>query len=221
MKILVVGYPRSGTTLLRRIFQRHPNVSTMLHERYILDGRSREDLQQLPFFNSEHWGEKDIYTQKNCYNIHTKRLLNITILDYCNLWIKTFGLDQSKIIHIVRHPFDVLDSLIKKAARRYKRNLTKREKYNIISLYMSVVPNYTKAISDLPNCMTIKYEKLVLDKGKVTKNLFRFCGLPETNDPERAKIERVLAYKRKKFNFDVEDTIKIMNDFGKPKYNSQ
>lgn len=40
MKILVVGFPRSGTTLTYRIFKTHPQVEEMNFEKYVLLNKS-------------------------------------------------------------------------------------------------------------------------------------------------------------------------------------
>jgi len=44
MKILIIGFHRSGTTLLRRIFQVHPQIRKIMKVFYYLDVLQKNKL---------------------------------------------------------------------------------------------------------------------------------------------------------------------------------
>ena len=80
-KILIIGYQRSGTTLLRRLIQAHPAVYKMYHERWILC----EDDFKKP--NESVWGEKIAYS----YSWEEDEFDKPAIVAYCEMWKKEFG----------------------------------------------------------------------------------------------------------------------------------
>ena len=64
MKILIVGFQRSGTTLLRRILHSHPEVRRIFHEEFLLkkcptkDSLHRYLMNYDIFPDEDNWGEK-------------------------------------------------------------------------------------------------------------------------------------------------------------------
>jgi hypothetical protein len=169
MKILVVGYQRSGTTLLRRLIGLHPNVVSMIHEKKLLKhGKSKKDI--LTFVNKftkkckldNTWGEKVPF-----YG-------NDSILSYCRKWINIFG-DEARIVHIIRHPIDVAISNVK-MKRSPARSVEKA-----IKLYERVYPRILKEIekNDVLNKKTIiiSFETLLEDPKKTLSRIFAFCKL--------------------------------------------
>ena len=185
-------------------------MKTVLHERYIL---TRPNFMKAKFFNYPNWGEKNIYTQKYIFNIFTKKLHEgMTIVDYCNLWNTTFGMKRSRIVHIVRHPYDVLNSAMRKRSRRLRRDMTKGEVEKFIDNYTKIVPGYTREIMELPNSISIKFENLLADKSNMIKKLFNFCKLSLTNDPEVARKDRLFAHKKEKSSYpNMPEVFETMN----------
>lgn len=169
MKILVVGYQRSGTTLLRRLIGLHPDVVAMLHEKKILN-RGSDKKKALAYANrfskkcnlDNNWGEKVPF-----YG-------NASILSYCKKWIKVFG-DEARIVHIVRHPVDVAISNVK-MKRSPARSVEKA-----VKLYEKVYPKILKQTeqNDVLNKKTIviSFETLVTDPKKTMSKIFAFCKL--------------------------------------------
>jgi len=145
---------------------------------------------------------------------------------YCERWNKFFG-KQSRIIPIVRHPYDVAFSVvskyknIKKISKplgRYKKQMT------------GVIPKLLKQ----ERVLTIKYEDLLLNQDIVVPKIFKFCNIKEDIDFRKmlSKIEnkrykfidpsRAFAYNEKKFSTDIniDDVIKICNMIEGPEYKS-
>ena len=217
MKILIVGFGRSGTTMTFRTIRSNPLVKGSFLESCLLAFYNKEKLyQKHPCFNSS-VVEKIIYggdkLRKRAFGT-----LDISIFDYCKMWLDYFE-DEARIVQLIRHPLDTLSSLIIKSGRRKKVRKNLKEitindipldfRERLISSYFKVVPKYPKLISTLPNTQTFKYEGLVLDG---FKELFDFCGLP-ANFGETMRRDRAFNYRRSGFNVDspIRETVQEFN----------
>lgn len=206
MKILVVGFPRSGTSLTYRIFKKHPDVKQMIFERWML--KQADTKQQLislyPFFNST-CGEKVIWAKRVTGKIgKTKN----DIIDYCNQWNDWFG-NEARIVQIIRHPFDSLNSLVIS-----KKRLPRGPSFeNVYREYLKCAGIFVDGIRSIPNCMTIKYESLITDSDSVIKKLYSHCNIdPTFQYPEKMKQKRVLNYQEKDFLFNYDERLEKIID---------
>ena len=169
MQILVIGFQRSGTTLLRRMIHIHPQVKRIFHE-HLLVSKFRNDKKQLLNYISnkrtnnkkDNWGEKVPFYGKIKGGLHP--------FTYCQKWTELFP--ESKIIHIVRHPIDVGLSTVNKYPNINDINIPLK-KYN--KLMTSLIGDIDK----LDNALTIKYEDLLLNTDETINKIFKFCGLKE------------------------------------------
>lgn len=226
MKVLVIGFQRSGTTLLRRLVQHHPNVRHVFHEHFFLARFSTR--KRLAVFlrtkrvsiDKDNWGEKVPF-----YAGSIRKKLKL--VQYCEMWNTYFPKD-SKIIHIVRHPVDVSLSVLKK--------------YKVKSLqiplqkYVKLVPRLIKGLNDFDNLLTIKFEDLVIKPEETLTRVFSFCDLdsdPKTvsqviremsknKSPKYQQINesRAFAFKERgvKVNFDLTETTELLNSIGGVEY---
>ena len=169
MKILIVGYQRSGTTLLRRLIGLHPDVVSIIHEKRILKyGKNKKDV--LVYANKlsgkykldNNWGEKVPF-----YG-------NAGILSYCKKWINIFG-DEARIVHIIRHPIDVAISNVK------MKKSPARTVEKAIDLYEKVYPKLLKEIEKIDTVrkktIVVSFETLVMNPKKTMSQIFAFCKL--------------------------------------------
>jgi hypothetical protein len=191
LKVLVVGYMRSGTTLMRRIVQFHPDIVGMLHEKRIIKRRHTKEAAVKYAQNfraacslTNSWGEKVPFYGKT------------RILPYCRKWVKLFG-NEARIIHIVRHPIDVAISNVKKV----KSPAKSVEK--AIALYRSVYPRLLQETRDdeilSKKTFIISFETLVTKPEKTLEALFKFCNL----NSDHKIIKEICEAKDKKFrHFD-------------------
>ena len=149
MKILIIGFQRSGTTLLRRLITMHPDVRSIMHEHFLLAKHKSPKavkvfLQSRGIKVKENWGDKSPYYPN---------IRKIPVEKYCNTWVEYFGKEESKIIHVYRHPYDVAFSINNK----YKHQSFIKG----ITLYRKSIPRALKTI-DMPQMFSFKYEDIVV-----------------------------------------------------------
>lgn len=216
MKILVVGFPRSGTSLTHRIFEKHPDVKRMFFESWMLKkASSKKDLINRFALFKQTCGEKVIWEKKVTGKFGKT---DQTIVDYCLKWNEWFQ-DEAKIIQIVRHPFDSLNSLIilkKKAPRGPSFEKTYAQFLNCASRFIN-------DMKSIPNCFTIKYEDLVMNPDNTIKKLYEHCEInPTHKHQEKMKTKRIFNYKDREFLFEynsrLEGIIQTMNDISGVEY---
>ena len=220
MRILITGFQRSGTTLLRRLVTMHPNVRSIMHE-YFLLVKHKDPASVKSFVKSreikdiENWGDKTPYYPN---------IRRITVKKYFENWINIFGKKQSRIINVYRHPYDVAFSVDNK----YKgQNFIKA-----ISLYRRAIPRALETI-DMPQVLSFKYEELVSNPDKIVPMIYDFCGLKQIDFRERMKLwenkkyqtfdaSRIFAYKGReipKIKEPLDDIIMDLNEkLGGPEY---
>lgn len=231
MKILVVGFPRSGTSLMHRIIKRHPEVKKMFFETNMLKrvGTETENTLNHFFPQRETIGEKIIYEKDRM----GKQSTSPTPVDYCKMWNKRFK-RQAKIIQIIRHPYDVWNSLI---IKKYIRRNIKHSVPRMTEKYFDFIPNYFERISEFKNCFTVKYEDLILNSDIIIPQIYEHCGL-STNYvfKEHMKERKVFLYKHNGFKIhdfrlhkqknefmkilseNIDDCLEILNQFPGPIY---
>ncbi len=214
MKILVVGFPRSGTSLTNRIFDKHPDVSKMLFEKWLLKQVKSINQISKKFPNMVGtYGEKVIWGSR----IACKGTQQ-SIFDYCIEWNDTFG-EEAKIIQLIRHPYDTLNSLFS-SKKRFPRGPAFTKNY---SEYLQFAPIFIQKINNLSNSLTVKYENLISDLDNTTKAMYGHCGInPSHKHSEKMKIKRIFNYKHKdllfKYDDRLKDVIDIMNSIEGVKY---
>jgi len=218
MKILIIGFQRSGTTLSRRILNCHPQVKALFHERFLL---KRYKTKKALFSalnnidpNNDNWGEKCPYYPS---------IRKIPVMDYINTWNEYFG-NESRILHIIRHPIDVSLS----AWRKRKRGTFNGP----LNKYAQIMPKYIPEIDSVDNVMTFKYENLLINPDDVIPQIFEFCGLKSNvnfrklmkkhSNPKYQSLDasRAFAYKRNavKVKVNLTKAIKAANKIEGPKY---
>lgn len=216
-QILIIGLGRSGTTYLFRAFRAHPQVKTALLEEMLLcKKKSRAAIfRKYPGFKKA-GVEKINYMQTSI----TKRgkNYNITAAEYAYRWLETFG-DSARIIHIVRHPLDTIQSLIVKKNRQRKYNPVPQELISeMLERYYEIAPKIPMAIFALPHTYTFKYEYLMTNNKVMQKRMYSFCGLsPNYFHPEIVRSYRAFNYKETGYvpPKSVDHIIELFNQIAK------
>lgn len=150
-KILIIGFQRSGTTLLRRLISFHPDVTKCFHETKLLSKKN---------FNKNingNWGEKIPW-----YDGSGKFIIN-----YVNKWIDLFK-EEARILHIIRSIDDVVNSNFN--FKSFDKNETKNK-------YIKSMFNVRKTFYHEPKYKEILFENLVTGPFKSSLEIFKFCNL--------------------------------------------
>lgn len=217
-KILLVGFQRSGTTFLRRLFTSHPEVKTIFHEIFLLKRYfNKQQLQSRIHFdiNNFNWGEKVPY-----YPSARKK----PIILYCNEWLNIFE-KEARIIHIIRHPYDVSFSSLK----TFKNPIHKS-----IDYYKRSVCHLFKNLEKKENCLNVKYENILINDEVMIPRLFSFCGLDPKIDYKKIllnqnkeqyrkiNVDRVFSYKSENISemkkFELDNILNKLNEIEGPEY---
>ncbi len=198
MKALIIAYPRSGTSLTLRLFNGHPDVERTFFETKLL--RKFPEKRRLvnlykPFDKGRNCAEKIIY-EGATFGSGTKHTPQL----YCTKWNQFFG-NEAKIIQIVRHPKDVWNSLL------LKEFIKRRWTHIIIPRLNMYFDSFGKILNDIDyyeNCLTIKYEDLILNSKPTIKKIYKFCELSPFDYKERMKIRKVFLYKEIGMRIDTD-----------------
>jgi len=164
MKILVVGFQRSGTTLLRNVVENHPDVQKMFHEKFFLKFNKGQQKNMLAGLGDPEgtWGEKVPY-----YTRRIRRGVGMHIEEYVRRWFKMFK-SEARVLHIIRHPLDVGLS----SKKTFEIDFD-----NAVKTHIHVVPRVVNYLSDYDNCMQIKFEELVWMPASTVQKIYEFCKL--------------------------------------------
>ena len=181
VKILVIGFQNSGTTVFGRILGFHPEVKVLLNEEFILKERHGEGLNTIPRENLSsrvgfdidlcNWGEK--LTILNASMPRTGG----TIVDYAKIWKDYFSPDY-KVLWVIRHPVDVIlgNHVRRKVRGRIKNDSDRLEL--IIEAYKIAMPaafsGYVNAKIDVG---FVKFENILLNPVDSLTDIFDYLGL--------------------------------------------
>lgn len=212
MKIFVIGFQRSGTTMLRRILHNHPDVSLLHEQKTIKRGKTKEAMLQNVYRrfpklkNKQHWGDKMPWYDKH----------GNTIIGYSKKWADFFE-DEARILHIIRHPIDVAKSTVKlKWARNHDTP---------IIFHSGSVPKVIEYIDSDPRFINLTFEDLVMNKEDMIVRLCEFCKVGMNKTILKQILEgdyryfdgingdRAFAYKREgkpKLKYPVPDYDKLL-----------
>lgn len=194
--IFIIGFPRSGTTLLEQMLSAHPDIAA--GDELPMINTMVERAQQLlgspgpyPKALSELWlGDRAGFID-SMRDQYLNEAAQIGALDPSKRWFTDkmplnethLGLihllfPQAPILHLVRHPLDVVLSVfsnalthgfhcsagLESAATHYARIA------DLITHYRAVLPGL--------RYHAVRYEELVTDQERVVREALAFCGLP-------------------------------------------
>ena len=190
--IFLIGFPRSGTTLLDSIFRTHENVE-VIEEKPILknfliqlEKKTKNKLNNMKNLSNDeikemrnfYFNERDQYIKnKNAKIIIDKLPLNVV---HVGEILRFFP--NSKFVFALRHPYDsVLSCFMQQFELNpaMKNFLSIKRSAYLYDLVMKLWKIYLKIFTI--NFHYIKYEDVVTDFEKTTKKIFKFLNLDWSN----------------------------------------
>ena len=190
--IFLIGFPRSGTTLLDSIFRTHENVEVIEEKPIVknfliqLEKKTKNKLNNIKNLSDDeikemrnfYFNERDQYIKnKNAKIIIDKLPLNVV---HVGEILRFFP--NSKFVFALRHPYDsVLSCFMQQFELNpaMKNFLSIKRSAYLYDLVMKLWKTYLKIFPI--NFHYIKYEDVVTDFEKTTKKIFKFLNLDWSN----------------------------------------
>ena len=185
--IFIVGMPRSGTTLVEQILASHPLVFgagelailTDLTLRICPGGGAAEFPECVGDLDEETFDKMglDYIGKIRKYSCDAQYITDKMPYNFLHVGLIRSILPDAKVVHCMRNPMDTCFSLFKnyfKEQHGFAYDMVELGRY--YKLYQDLMAHWEKV---LPGFMyTLRYEEMVSDQEKHTRNLLDFCGLP-------------------------------------------
>jgi hypothetical protein len=186
--VFLMGFPRSGTTLLDQILASHPRIDTLEEKPVLHAAIERLKVHGLRYPEDLHGMNADILNDvrrtyvQNASN-YLEHAPDIKIIDKLPLHIVNAGFihkvfPKSKFILAVRHPVDVCLSCF---FQNFKLNDAMihftdiQDTARLYGMVMDLWHNYTNSLS--LDYHVIRYEDLVTNFDEETKRLIQYIGI--------------------------------------------
>lgn len=185
--------------MLLSLIRAHPQVGWIeFEESYIEYDKPKEWIlmmakKKVPSLKEYVWGEKIPWGRENDKDAER-------VISFSKKWLKFFG-TSARILHILRHPYDVASS---GAPDDYKAD---KEIKNILN----DIPLYTHFLNKYPRCSTVVYEELVSNPEVYLTKIFHFLEIKATKkiinkvintELKFGKVNSDRAYAHKKVGID-------------------
>ena len=222
----IVGFPRSGTTLLDKILGSHPQIQTIEEKPCLQEIEIKIEKKSSDYFQTlSSLSETDIYELRKDYFKSINKYINLkkgkVFIDKYPLHIVSVGtimriFPNAKFIFSLRHPCDACLSCFMQSFKLNDAMVNFLSFEDTLDLYKQVMEMWLKynKIFDL-NAHEIKYEKLIDNFDGEINSLLHFIGVKWNksvlNYVEYAKSKRITTpsysqvtepiYKRAKFRW--------------------
>ncbi len=189
----LLGFSRSGTSILMSLLRGHPDIETSYEEPNALFrlmgalkwGDEHEEELGISSEKISHLHNDSIGVYTNYFYSElckeTGRSVVVLKHPWLNIYIRRLGVifPEAKFVVLIRHPYDVLASTIdfrdtdNQAAAMFPEDLNK-----LIDLYWKHVKTSLNAFGTLKDRVSYeKYEDLIKSPGQVLGRMFKFYGL--------------------------------------------
>ncbi|MGC1386531.1 MAG: sulfotransferase [Steroidobacteraceae bacterium] len=187
--IFIVGFPRSGTTLLEQILDSHPLLKSMDEQPFLRRaveqvsslgivypdelGRLRDD--QLQGIRQQYWAR----AARKVTLLPGQRLVDKNPLNIFRLPLIHRLFPHAHVILAIRHPFDTIISCFAQQFRALDLAMLCRDLPTLASTYKSAFDFWYQQVALLPaQTYELKYEQLVSDFPAQVRRLAAFLNLP-------------------------------------------
>lgn len=186
--VFLVGFPRSGTTLLDQILDSHPGIQT-LEEKPALDAVAAE-IDQVPGGYPEALPRLDGDDIERLRGIYFSVVSRSVTLDSEKLLVDKYPLNISQVVLIrwlfpgasllfsLRHPYDVCLSCFMQNFRPNDAMVNFFDLERTTAFYVKVMNLWQTSARVLPiDVHTVRYERLVEDLESEVRLILDFLGL--------------------------------------------
>jgi hypothetical protein len=188
--VFVVGFPRSGTTLLEQMLDAHPRLQSM-DERPFFNQLANQ-LEDVEVEVPRDLGRLD---QRDCDELRKGYLLlscgklnrqwDVRLVDknpLNMLWLPMIHrmYPEAKFILALRHPCDVILSCYMQNFRAAPLAVASRSLATLARAYVAAMEQWLYHVALIgPDVLVSRYEDLVADPGGGTRRIAEFLGLDD------------------------------------------
>ncbi len=206
--VFLVGFPRSGTTLLEQLLDAHPQLASFDEQPFLqrLVARINERGKGYPEALAN-LGESDCQALRAGYFADVARLLpqlaerravDKNPLNLVRLPLVATLFPQARVLLALRHPCDVVLSCYMQNFRSPAFSITFETLASTARMYARVMAHFHSFADRLGlPLQVVRYEDLVADVAGEGKALFAFLGLPWSDDlvafTERARRKGAIS----------------------------
>lgn len=186
--VFLIGFPRSGTTLLERVLDSHPAIQTLEEQPTIK--RVRDEVDGLPggypaALAHLSAGQQNRLRKRYYKEVDARiaRRAGVLTIDKMPLNIVHVPLihrlfPDARFILALRHPCDVCLSCFMQAFRPNHAMANFFTLADTVAFYTAVMGLWQRYIEIMPlNCLTVRYENLVADFNGEVRRVLAFLGL--------------------------------------------
>ncbi|PKP94117.1 MAG: pilus assembly protein [Alphaproteobacteria bacterium HGW-Alphaproteobacteria-16] len=213
--IFIVGFPRSGTTLVEQTLSSHPQIAA--GDELPIIGHLAERMQHLlgsvfsyPKALSEMWLGDRVGQIESLRDLYLNEAARLGAVDPARRWFTDkmplnethLGLisilfPASPVIHLVRHPLDVVLSVFSNSLTHgFHCASTLESAARHYALIADLIAHYREAIPT--NYHAVRYEELVAEQEREVRAMFAFIGEPFDMETlafhENARPARTASY---------------------------
>lgn len=181
--ILILGFPRSGTTLLRRVVSMHPGLDhELIHENPgpLLAATTVDEALATLTYAATQEGKQTGSTM----SIRAGQKIPYSRFKVARSFIRQFEsfFDEFYIIHIYRNPVDTVSSGVKTFAANPLIRIVQ---------YFTAVPRVRNLLRSYDGVLELRYEDFIRAPNETTKTIYDWIG----GLVDDAYIDRVLTTK--------------------------
>ena len=185
----LIGFPRSGTTLLNQILDSHPGITTLHEKDIVLDIADKLSASSKGYLQAwEDLSQNEIEQFRTFYFHNAKKILKrnwkgYQLIDVHPINISWISLiwrvfPNAKIILAIRHPYDVCLSCF---MQNFLLNQVTANFFSLegaAQLYSKFMTLWQSVIRCFPlNYQVVKYENLVADCEDECRRMFAFLEI--------------------------------------------
>jgi len=179
MPVLILGMPRSGTTLVEQVLSSHPAVGAggeLSFWKDRIDGwqASKQRAVEAPAVAQ---AAGDYRTKLRGIAPGALRVTDKTPGNFSRIWLIRLAFPEARIIHCRRHPVDTCLSIFFTHFKGLQDYAYDRGDLVFYYRQYQRLMDHWRRVVPPDRFMDVDYERLIADREAMTRRLVAFCGL--------------------------------------------